>query len=71
MEKQVLGKINGNFTNRECKSHDTQVTFTQLVCMVIEHEGAEFWLVLMLHVTGIMLIARFLLLIAFMEISRF
>lgn len=26
MEKQVLGKVDGDFTNRDCESHDSQVT---------------------------------------------
>lgn len=34
MEKQVLGKVNGDFTNRDCESHNSQVT---LMIKVMPH----------------------------------
>lgn len=36
MEKQVLGEIDGDFTNRERESHDSQVTLIQLLCSAIK-----------------------------------
>lgn len=36
MEEQVLGKINGDFTNRDSESHDSQVTLIQMLCLEIK-----------------------------------
>ena len=42
MEKQILGKINGDFTSWDCESHDSQVTLIQMVWVVVKPNATEF-----------------------------
>lgn len=49
MEEQVLGKINGDFTNRDSESYDSQVMLIQMLCLEIKsyqsYRNNNFWLV--------------------------
>lgn len=39
MEKQILGKVNGNFTYRICESHNSQVTSNLFPCAGIKNSA--------------------------------
>lgn len=41
MEKQILGKINGDFACRDRESLDSQVTLIQTVCVLVKPKATD------------------------------